>query len=210
MREGSIIDDDLVQDFPTLGVLYASRLVGSRVYRRASRERLGILGDRIGGDLVAAMRQQAVPGAFRAFARQVGLDPDGDAIPLERALMDRIRAGRFVPGDQLHDPCLVALLETGVPVWVMDEARVQGALRIGMVGGDDVRELEGTPARAGNLAVWDASRPLALLLGEVAPALVPTRRTQAVRLFALRVDGVPDASVREALWIASQLTGPEA
>jgi hypothetical protein len=210
MREGSITDAELAQDFPMLAVLYASRVVGGRVYRRASRERLGLLGDRIGGELVAAMRQQAIPGAFRAFARQIGLDPDGDAIPLERTLMDRIMAGRFVPDDQMQDPCTVAMLETGVPVWVLDDACVEGRLHIAEVDADELSHLDGTPAKAGDLAVWDASRPVALLLGEVAPAVVPTRQTQAVRLFALRVEGVPDASVREALWTAAQLTGPDA
>jgi hypothetical protein len=204
------MDAGLQQDFPTLAVLYASCGVGGRIHRRASRERLALLGDRIGGELVAAMRQQAVPGAYRAFARQLGLDPDGDALPLERALMARIRAGHFVPGGQTQDPCTVALLETGVPVWVVDDAHVQGAMRIAMVGDDDLTHLAGTPARPGDLAVWDARRPVALLMGEVAPAFVPTRSTQVVRHFALRVDGVPDASVRDALWTAAQLTGPGA
>lgn len=209
MREGLTTDAELEQDFPALAVLYDSRAVGGRVYRRASRERLDLLSGRIGGDLVAAMRQQAVPGAYRAFARQIGLDPDGDDLPLEATLMRRIRAGRFVPDDQMQDPCTVAMLETGVPVWVADEAALDGKLTIGpLTGDDDAARLQGAPAVPGNLAVWDAVRPLSLLLGGVAGDLVPTRRTDTVRLFALRVDGVPDASVREALWTASQLTGP--
>jgi len=211
MREGSITDAELEQDFPVLGVLYDSCAVGGRAYRRASRERLDLLSGRVGGDLVAAMRQQAVPGAYRAFARQIGLDPDGDAMPLEKTLMQRIRAGRFVPDDQMQDPCTVAMLETGVPVWVADDAALEGRLAIGSLPGvDDAARLDPAPARPGDLAVWDASRPVSLLLGEVAGDLVPTRRTHAVRLFALRVEGVPDASVREALWTASQLTGPAA
>jgi DNA/RNA-binding domain of Phe-tRNA-synthetase-like protein len=209
MREGSIMDDALAQDFPALAVLHASRALGGGAYRRASKERLARLGDRIGGELVAAMRQQAVPGAYRAFARQVGLDPDGDATPLERTLMERIRAGRFVPASPTKDPCTVAMLETGVPVWALDEDRVSGPLRLGSLAEDDVPALAGTPAGAGEIAVWDDDGPLALLLGDIAPDAGPTRRTRAVRLFALRVEGVPDASVREALWTAAQLTGPD-
>ncbi len=206
------MDDALAQDFPLLGVLYATRPLGGGNYRRAARERLALLGDRIGGDLVAAMRQQAVPGAYRAFARQIGLDPDGDGLPLEQTLMLRIRAGRFVPASATRDPCTVAMLETGVPVWALDEAAVQGRLRVGPLGPGDAGALDGVPvpAREGDLAVWDDTRPLAPLLGDVAPDAVPSRRTRAVRLFALRVEGVPDASVREALWTAGQLTGPEA
>lgn len=194
MREGPITDDALAQDFPALAVLYATRPVGGGAYHRAARRRLGALDDRIGGDLVAAMRQQAVPGAYRAFARQIGLDPDADGTPLEQVLMHRIRAGRFVPASRTRDPCTVALLETGVPVWAADEARLDGRLRL---------EADGA------LGVWDDHKEVAPVLGEVADGLAPTRRTSTVCLFALRVEGVPDASVREALWTAGQLTGPD-
>jgi DNA/RNA-binding domain of Phe-tRNA-synthetase-like protein len=199
MREGTITDDVLAQDFPVLAVLYASRPVGGDAYHRAAKQRLASLGDRIGGDLVAAMRQQAVPGAYRAFARQIGLDPDGDGTPLEQTLMDRIRAGRFVPASRTRDPCTVAMLETGVPVWAADEHHLQGRLRLRTTGDDD----------AGDLGVWDDHKLVAPVLGEVAETLAPTRRTATVRLFALRVEGVPDASVREALWTAGELTGPD-
>lgn len=192
------MDDVLAQDFPALAVLYASRPVGGAAYHRAAKERLESLGDRIGGDLVAAMRQQAVPGAYRAFARQIGLDPDGDGMPLEQALMDRIRAGRFTPGSRTRDPCTVAMLETGVPVWVADENHLQGRLTLRTTSDD-------TDA----LAIWDDRHRVAPVLGAVAQTLMPTRRTAAVRLFALRVEGVPDATVREALWTAGQLTGPD-
>jgi hypothetical protein len=210
MREGSVIDGDLAQDFPMLAVLYVTREVGGRVYRRASRERLGLLSDRIGGDLVAAMRQEVVPGAFRAFARQIGLDPDADQLPLERILMDRIRAGRFVPDSALEDPCTVALLETGVPVWTLDDEQISGPLRIGTVTGSPAGGGDEDAGRPGDLAVWDAERPVATLFGDRVAAVVPQRTTQRVRLFAIRVEGVSDAAVREALWTASELTGPGA
>lgn len=211
MREGSVIDDDLKQDFPALAVLHVTREVGGRAYRRASKERLGLLSDRIGGDLVAAMRQEAVPGAFRAFARQIGLDPDADGMPLERILMDRIRAGRFVPAGPVEDPCTVALLETGVPVWSVDDEQLSGPLRIGAVAAapTDAPPQDGDAQEPGEeLAVWDAERPVATLLGEPAPDVLPQRGTRRVRLFAIRVDGVPDAAVRESLWTACELTGP--
>jgi DNA/RNA-binding domain of Phe-tRNA-synthetase-like protein len=208
MREGSVIDSDLAQDFPMLAVLYATRDIGGRVYRRASKERLGLLSDRIGGELVASMRQEAVPGAFRAFARQIGLDPDADELPLERTLMTRIRAGRFVPDSAIEDPCTVAMLETGVPVWTLDDDEVTGPLRLGVVRGVQTERLDGTAAQDGDLAVWDAERPVAVLLGERAATVVPQRTTRRVRLYAIRVEGVSDAAVREALWTASELTGP--
>lgn len=211
MREGSVIDADLAQDFPTLAVLFATQEVGGRAYRRAAKERLGRLSDRIGGDLAAAMRQQAVPGAFRAFARQIGLDPDADGLPLERALTARIRAGRFVSGGALEDPCTVAMLETGVPVWVLDEQRLSGPLGIGPVREADPQAATAVGPQPDRLAVWDECRPLVALLGGPdgrATDVVPQRTTERVRLFALRVDGVPDAAVREALWTAAQLTGP--
>lgn len=209
MREGSVIDGQIAQDFPALGVLYATRAVGGRRFQRAGRERLRLLGDRVGGERVATLRQQAIPGAYRAFARQVGLDPDADDLPLERVLMDRIRAGRFVPDGPVTDPCTVAMLETGVPVWALDDEQVHGALRVGSVPDEAADPGDGGP-RPGGLAVWDAARPLAPLLGPPPPGLAATASANAVRLYALRVEGVPDATVREALWTAGQLMGPDA
>lgn len=210
MREGPVIDAVLAEDFPALAVLYATSEVGGRDFGRAARARLERLSDRIGGDLVLGMRQQAVPAAVRAFARQVGLDPDSDGLPLERRLTRRLRAGRFAATTPVEDACAVATLETGVPVWAIDDERIRGPLRIGAARGRHAARLDHSTARPGGLAVWDAERPVAVLLGVRAPDVVPGRSTRRVRLFALRVDGVPDASVREALWTAAALTGPRA
>jgi DNA/RNA-binding domain of Phe-tRNA-synthetase-like protein len=210
MREGPVIDAGLAEDFPSLAVLYATRAVGGRDFARAARERLTVLSDRVSGDLVLAIPQQAVPGALRAFARQVGLDPDADGLPMEQLLMQRLRAGRFLTAAPVGDACAVAMLETGVPVWAIDEDRLRGPLRIGAVVGPDVARPESRAVQPGELAVWDARRPVAVLLGSPAPDVTPARRTRRVRLFALRVEGVPDASVREALWTAAELTGPRA
>lgn len=208
MRAGPVIDAVLAEDFPALAVVHATSEVGGRRFGRASRERLEQLSDRIGGDLVLAMRQQAVPAAVRAFARQVGLDPDADDLPLERRLTRRLRAGRFTSVTPIDDACAVATLETGVPVWAIDDERIRGPLSIGATRGRHIAGLDEGSARPGGLAVWDADRPVAVLLGVRAPDAMPGRDTRRVRLFALRVDGLPDATVREALWTAADLTGP--
>lgn len=204
MREGRGVDPNLEEDFPSLDVLFCSRAVGTRRHARLTAERLHLLSDRYAGDALAAKRLQAIPLAYRAFARQIGLDPDVDGLPLETLLNERILTGRFRSRGVVADACRVALLELGIPVWALDESVLSGPLRIGAAGGGP------DPYRGEPLAVRDDHRDVAALLLGPDDELVPGHNTRSVRLFALRVPGVADALVREALWTASELTGPPA
>ena len=115
--------------------------------------RLRELSNRYRGAGVVAMRTQPIPRAYRSFFRQIGLDPDVDRIPSERAAVARLLQGGFRPIDLISDACLLALLETGVPVWALDAAVVdEGGLgvRTGRASGDP------GPARSpGSLVVAD-------------------------------------------------------
>ena len=62
------------------------------------------------------MRTKPVPQAYRAFFRQIGLDPDVQRIPSEQAALARLVQGGFRSVDLIADACLIALVETGVPV----------------------------------------------------------------------------------------------
>jgi hypothetical protein len=53
---------------------------------------------------------------------------------------------------------------------------------------------------AGRLVVADASRPVAVLFGDVATDAGVTRRTREMVLFSVAVPGVPPIHVEEALW----------
>ena len=51
--------------------------------------------------------------------------------------------------------------------------------------------------------IADASAPLAVLFGELAPGHEPRARAPRLVLFALQVSGVPDLYVEEALWMSA-------
>jgi DNA/RNA-binding domain of Phe-tRNA-synthetase-like protein len=159
--------------------------------------RLRELSDRYRGAGVVAMRTQPIPRAYRSFFRQIGLDPDVDRIPSERAAVARLLQGGFRPIDLISDACLLALLETGVPVWALDAARVSSGLGIRLVG-------EPGPGHPipGMIAVADAETVHAPLFGDPLDGHGVGARTERVILFALSVEGVPAIHVEEALWIS--------
>jgi hypothetical protein len=64
-----------------------------------------------------------------------------------------------------------------------------------------------SPLRAGRLVVADAEAVHAMLFGEVAPGHAPAAETQRVALFTVRVEGVPQIHIEEALWICVEALG---
>jgi DNA/RNA-binding domain of Phe-tRNA-synthetase-like protein len=206
-----LVDPTLREEFPGLRLTWTA--VDARV-RRSSRDverRLRELSNRYRGAGVVAMRTQPIPHAYRVFFRQVGLDPDGARIPIEAAAVERLLQGRFVSRDALADALLIALVETGVPVWALD-ARIADSSSLGIriaVAGD---RLEGGPGGGislpeGQLVVADAVAVHATLFGEPPPGHAPGPRTNRMVLFAVGVDGVPAIHVEEALWVAADVLG---
>ena len=147
------------------------------------------------------MRTQPIPHAYRVFFRQIGLDPDVTRVPSEDAAVARLLHGRFVSHDGIRDALLLALLETGVPVWALDAERVDaGGLGIRTTGPGDMLGPE-MPIPAGRLVVADAARIHAVLFGDVARAHQPGPRTDRIALYAVGVEGVPLLHLEEALWV---------
>ena len=144
------------------------------------------------------MRTKPIPHAYRAFYRQIGLDPDVDRIPSEQAAVERLLYGGFRSVGLIEDACLLALLETGVPVWAIDADAIdeQG------LGNPRAWAAERSPA---DLAVVDGSAVHALLFADPAHPVGP--RTRRVALFTVAVDGVPAIHVEEALWVCAELLG---
>jgi hypothetical protein len=179
---------------------------GSAGAREARLERLRVLSDRYRGATVIAMRTHPIPRAYRTFYRQIGLDPDVERIPSERAATERLLHGGWPPTDAISDACTVAVIETGVPVWALDAAAVDPAppgLGIGLAGTDQ------TPAGAppASLVVCDGRTVHAPLFGMPLRGHEPARSAPAVVLYALAVAGVPQIHVEEALWTAAELLG---
>ncbi len=201
---------ELREELPGLRLVSAPAAAPSGRSPRALRRRLATLADRFHGARALSVRREPVPAAYRAFFRQVGMDPDERRPPSEAAAMRRLVEGGFVSRSWLEDALLLAVLETGVPVWALDAARVDGPLGIRAAGsGERLGEGELAPdLRPGRVVVADAARPVAELFADaVAPSHAPGRRTTGLLLFALAVEGVPELHVEEAMFVCADALG---
>jgi len=205
------VEPRLREEFPGLRLAYTAVDARARGSSREVERRLRDLSNRYRGAGVVAMRTQPIPHAYRAFFRQVGLDPDAARIPSEAAAVDRLLHGRFQSRDSVADALLIAVVETGVPVWALD-ARMADLSSLGIriaVAGDLIGDGPGSgfPLAEGQLVVADAGAVHATLFGEVVAAHAPGPRTSRIVLFAVGVDGVPAIHLEEALWVASDVLG---
>jgi DNA/RNA-binding domain of Phe-tRNA-synthetase-like protein len=178
-------------EFPGLRLLWLTVEAPRGPTPPAVARRIRAWSDRYWGTSVVAMRTQPIPRAYRVFYRQIGLDPDIERVPSEQAAVARLVQGRFVSQDVIRDALLLALLETSVPVWALDAARVDPA-------GLGIR----TSEVGDRLVVADASRTYAQLFGEVDPTHWPGPRTRRLVLYTVGVDGVPMLHLEEALYVS--------
>src|SRR6266851_1800856 len=70
---------------------------------RVLTRRLRDLSNRYRGANVIALRSQPIPHAYRAFFRQIGLDPDVSRIPSEQVALDRLQEGQLRSRGFLED-----------------------------------------------------------------------------------------------------------
>jgi DNA/RNA-binding domain of Phe-tRNA-synthetase-like protein len=166
------------------------------------RQRLRELSNRFRGARAVAMRREPVPAAYRVFFRHIGLEPDVVRTPIEAAVLERMLSGGFLTRGLLEDVLLIALVDTGVPVWALDAESVDGQLGIrSSHEGEQLGRSTGASALpAGRLVVADASAALAVLFGELASGHRPCASTRRLLLFAVQVAGVPTLYAEEALW----------
>jgi DNA/RNA-binding domain of Phe-tRNA-synthetase-like protein len=164
--------------------------------------RLDGLSNRYRGARAVGVRREPVPAAYRVFYRQIGLDPEVARTPIEAAVLERMMHGGFLAEGLLQDVLLIALIDTGVPVWALDAGTVDGELgvRLSHEGEPLGRAPDAWSLPAGRLVVADDSVALGLLFGELAKDCEPGGRTREVALFAVQVSGVPTLYVEEALW----------
>jgi DNA/RNA-binding domain of Phe-tRNA-synthetase-like protein len=202
-----VVAPELRAEFPGLRLRWTALDARVRGSSRETRRRLRTLSDRYLGAGVVAMRTQPIPHAYRAFFRQVGVDPDAARIPSEEAAVRRLVQGGFQSRDAIRDALLIALIETGVPVWALDAGVVDVdglGIRVATVGD---RLPDGSLVTAGQLVVADRDRVHATLFSEPAREHAPGPQTHRVVLFAVAVDGVPAIHVEEALWVSTESIG---
>jgi DNA/RNA-binding domain of Phe-tRNA-synthetase-like protein len=166
--------------------------------------RMRALSSRFRGGRAITLRREPVPSAYRVFFRHIGLDPDVDRTPIEAAVLERMLRGGFPTGGLLEDVLLIALLDTGVPVYALDAGRVEGPLgiRTSRDGEPLGRSPGAQPLAPGRLVVADADGALAVLFAPPVAPHTPAGDARRLILFAVQVAGVPSLYADEALWCA--------
>jgi len=99
--------------------------------------RLRELSSRYRGATAVGVRREPVPAAYRVFFRHIGLDPDVMRTPIEAAVLERLLRGGFLSGGLLEDVLLIALVDTGVPVWALAADSLEGPLGVRASGEDE-------------------------------------------------------------------------
>jgi DNA/RNA-binding domain of Phe-tRNA-synthetase-like protein len=199
---------EVEQELPELRLVLAQVRVG-RPGSLTGRPPVGIEdrlreeSNRVRGARAVAVRREPVPAAYRVFFRHIGLDPDVMRTPIEAMALERMLRGGFLSGGMLEDVLLIALMDTGIPLWALDSKSVSGPLgiRSSSEGEPLGRFSDATPLPAGRLVVADSSAALAVLFGELAPGHEAKADTSHLTLFAIQVAGVPSLYVEEALWM---------
>jgi DNA/RNA-binding domain of Phe-tRNA-synthetase-like protein len=201
--------EEVENELPQLRIVVShARLARVGAARRGSppgiERRLHDLSNRYRGSRAVGVRREPVPSAYRVFYRQIGLDPEVARTPIEEAVLGRMLRGGFLSEGLLQDVLLIALVDTGVPVWALDAQAVHGELgvRLSREGEPLGRAPDAWSLPAGRLVVADDTVALGLLFGELAGDCEPGARARELTLFAVQVAGVPTLYVEEALWSA--------
>lgn len=197
---------ELAEEFPELRLVELRVAASGGPTVPAVRRRLEYLSSRMTGAQAVEVRNQPVAHAYRVFFRHVGLDPDEHRVPAEQAVVDRLFKGAYAPDNRVDDALTVAVAETQVPVWALDDDRVDGplGLRPAAPGERLGTDPYANEVPGGRLLVADASGPVGVLFGPLATSHLVTGETTCVRLFSVQVAGVPSIHVEEAMWTASE------
>jgi DNA/RNA-binding domain of Phe-tRNA-synthetase-like protein len=197
----------LATEFPGLGIAWVEADCRSGRSPEPVRRRLREVSDRFYGSHAIHLRERPIPWAYRAFFRQIGLDPDRTPTPIEQLAMDRLRDGGFVTRGLPADALTIATVETGVALRAFDAERLQGSLGIRDSGPGE--SLAGRPGELphGTMTIADERAPAGLLFGATADGLEVRRRTRRIAIAAIQVGSVPRISVDEALWMAAATLG---
>jgi DNA/RNA-binding domain of Phe-tRNA-synthetase-like protein len=203
------LDPELRAEFPELALYYATLQARSGRSPPEVKERLRVMSNRFTGPKAVNLRQEPVPWAYRVFFRQVGIDPDERRTAPEEIALERMKRGGFRSQNLLDDAIVIATVETGVPVIAFDADRVEGepGLRLSTprerLGGD------GRPLSARQIVIADTARALAVLFGDLAEGRGVHPETERMLLAVVRVKGVPQVSLEEALWTVTEVVaGP--
>ena len=149
------------------------------------------------------MRERPIPWAYRTFFRQIGLDPDRTRTPAEGLALERLHDGAFKSEGLPADALTIAIAETGVALCAFDAEQLTG--KLGIRESEPKESLAGRPNELphGTLVIADEKGPIALLFGAVADGKSVSGKTRRVAVAAVRVKGVPQIAIDEALWMVA-------
>jgi DNA/RNA-binding domain of Phe-tRNA-synthetase-like protein len=167
------------------------------------KERLMELSNRFGGAQAIQLRQQAIPWSYRVFFRHIGLDPDETPPPAEEVSLNRMRDGSFKSRNRLDDSLTIAVAEVGVAMLAFDADKVEGRLGIRLAAEEEAFEGRSSPLVPGTIVIADEKRPLSILFRQTAKGREVGKKTERTTLVAVKVRGVPDVALEEALWVAA-------
>jgi DNA/RNA-binding domain of Phe-tRNA-synthetase-like protein len=204
------VDPPLRAEFPGLAVMVTEVAATGRRSPRELRQRLRYLSDRIHGQHALSIRREPIASAYRVFFRQIGIDPDEHRPPGEAAMLERMKAGWFRSRNMVDDALTVAVVETGVAVRAFDASRLEGELGLRISLPDE--RLGGRPdgllLPEGTIGIADERAVVGLIFGDTSDRHAVTGDTARIALCAVRVEGVPDISVEEALWTSADIIHP--
>ncbi|HJR88934.1 MAG TPA: hypothetical protein VJ782_02085 [Aeromicrobium sp.] len=181
------IDHVLAAEFPDLALRYV--VVEARL-EASPPELLGQLADlstRFRGRQAIALPTKPVPSAYRAFFRQIGLDPDVHRNPAEAVSYNRIMRGTFRSFNRVADSILATIVETHIALGALDADAL--SMPLGIRPGDD-----------GVLGLVDADHRIGPLFGSPEHPFEPSARTEHVAVTAVGVAGIPSWMLDHALW----------
>ena len=197
------IEPGLEGEFPGIAIFTTTVEAADGRSPEPVRERLRELSDRVSGQEAILQRQRPIPWAYRVFFRQIGLDPDTTRTPPEDLMLSRIQGGRLKSGGRVADALAIAVAESGVAVLAFDADRIQGRLGLRPAREEEAFAGRTTPLPPGTLVIADEERPVAILFGAVAEDAEVGRKSERTLFAAIRVKGVPDVAIEEALWLAA-------
>ena len=189
-------------EFPGLGIAcdHRRRQAPARA-PRSVRGRLRELSDRFYGSHAIHLRERPIPWAYRVFFRQIGLDPDRTRTPIEQLVLERLEDGAFKSVGMPQDALNVAIVETGVALRAFDGEQVGRLCIRDAAPGESLPEQPDELAQ-GTLVIADERGPIGRLFGEPVEWSGIERVSRRLTIVAIQVNGVPQISVDEALWMA--------
>ena len=199
------VDPSLKAEFPGLGLARVDVTARPGRSPRELRQRLRHLSDQVHGSRALSQRREPIASAYRIFFLQIGIDPEDFRPPAEAAMLERLRAGWFRSRNLLDDALLVALVETGVAVRAFDTDRITGELGLRISQPRERLAKTGLELPDGTIVIADEQDSIALIFGDTGPERGVSPDSRRISLCAVQVQGVPDISVEEALWTASDI-----